>query len=425
MNKLPALIGSLLVSVATAAVAQTTCPTQNNTIPPGANTTDPSAPFFIDTTGLDLSTQPPTRDPFNPNYPPATQLPDGQVPSTATDGNFIIGATHTVAPETIAQPQVAKGTITTFTLTSTNSLLFNPGEVRDEPCLDAVIYGATHVPGDNSNLIELASHPGTWTRAVDVYIPAGFHGESELPFIVMGDGGPGSFETTLFTTLDNLIAQHRLPPMAVISIANGGQDAQGSERGREYDTVSGAYAEWVETEVLPFVEARLKVRLTSNPDGRAAMGFSSSAAAAFSMAWFHPELYHRVLGYSPTMVNQQWPHDPSLPGGAWNFHSPWAGGPIPNFTMNGLIPDSPRKPIRFWFETGDQDLFYPALGLPDGMHDWTMANENMAKVLAAKGYQYQFIFSHNAHHVDGPTELQTLPEALQWLWRGYPAQAVD
>ena len=31
-------------------------------------------------------------------------------------------------------------------------------------------------------------------------------------------------------------------------------DAQGSERGLEYDTMSGRYAEFVETEVLPFVE---------------------------------------------------------------------------------------------------------------------------------------------------------------------------
>lgn len=184
--------------------------------------------------------------------------------------------------------------------------------------------------------------------------------------------------------------------------------------------MSGTYADWVETEVIPFVEANVRVRLTRDPDRRAAMGFSSSAAAAFIMAWFCNDLYHRVLGFSPTMVNQQWPHDPSMPGGAWQFHSPWAGGPIANFTMNGFIPDNPRKPIRYWFEAADQDLFYYTAGLPDGMHDWTLANENMAKVLAAKGYQYQFVFSRNAHHVDHATELQTLPEAIEWLWKESP-----
>ena len=35
------------------------------------------------------------------------------------------------------------------------------------------------------------------------------------------------------------------------------------------------------------------------------------------MAWFHPELWPGVLAFiAPTMVNQQWPYDPSLRGGA-------------------------------------------------------------------------------------------------------------
>ena len=57
-------------------------------------------------------------------------------------------------------------------------------------------------------------------------------------------------------------------------------------------------------------------RQAKDPDGRATMGISSSGAAAFTLAWFHPELYHRVLACSPTIVNQQWPHNPALPGGA-------------------------------------------------------------------------------------------------------------
>ena len=38
----------------------------------------------------------------------------------------------------------------------------------------------------------------------------------------------------------------------------------------------------------------------------------------------------------------------------------------------------------------------------DNMHDWVLANENMAKVLADKGYHYQFVFARNAVHVDRP-----------------------
>ena len=64
----------------------------------------------------------------------------------------------------------------------------------------------------------------------------------------------------LFTALDNLIAQKRVPVMIAVSIGNGSGDAQGSQRGLEYDTMSGLYAEFVETEVLPLVEKQYNVQ---------------------------------------------------------------------------------------------------------------------------------------------------------------------
>ena len=48
------------------------------------------------------------------------------------------------------------------------------------------------------------------------------------------------------------------------------------------------------------------------------------------------------------------------------------------------------------------------------------ANENMAKVLADKGYHYQFVFAPNAGHTDRTVKQQTLPEALEYVWLGYP-----
>ncbi len=68
-----------------------------------------------------------------------------------------------------------------------------------------------------------------------------------------GADGP---DRLLFSALDKLIAEQKVPVMIAISIGNGGGDAQGSERGLEYDTMSGAYAEFVEKEVLPLVEAK-------------------------------------------------------------------------------------------------------------------------------------------------------------------------
>jgi enterochelin esterase-like enzyme len=426
------------VAVEPAIAADTACVPPNASIPAGANTSDPKAPFFIDTTGMDLKTTPPTRDPHNPNYPEATELPDGQLPSINSDGNFIIGATHKPSPETVAQADVPHGTVHTFTMNSADSIIYRPGMIRDDMpgCGNSAVNSASTAPGDKSDLLVPASHAGSWSREVDVYVPPDYVPGTTMPFIVFGDGGSHSFfkEQRFFNVLDNLIHAHKLPPMVAIGIAAGGQDAQGSERGREYDAVSGTYAEWVEQEVLPRVEQNTHVQLTKDPDGRATMGFSSSAAAAFTMAWFRPDLYHRVLGYSPTMVNQQWPHDTALPGGAWQYHSAWAGPVKQNLTVSlntvtpasaspgaPLIPNSPRQPIRYWFEAGDRDLFYPLGPLADGMHDWTASNEDMARVLAAKGYHYQFVFARNAGHVDDATEAQTMAEALEWVWKDYPA----
>jgi enterochelin esterase family protein len=339
---------------------------------------------------------PPTRDPHTPGYVTAKELPDDAIPAPDADGNFILGPTHTPAPEMTAAPATPNGKVIEFTMSSTDSK-FYPGIMRDPGPL------GTPDPQDPAKLIVTTSHPAPYTRKVAVYVPSQYVPGSVAPFIVGADGP----DRMLFTALDSLVAAHKLPAMIAISIGNGSGDAQGSERGLEYDTMSGRYAEFVEQEVLPLVEAKANVKLSHDPDARATMGGSSGGSCAFIMAWYHPELYHRVLTYSGTWINQQWPPSPETPHGAWGFHE-------------SIIPNSPVKPIRIFLEVGDFDLFNPNV-MRDNMHDWVLANENMARVLAAKGYHYQFLFAINAGHVDRAVKQQTLPEALEYVWQGYHA----
>jgi enterochelin esterase-like enzyme len=338
---------------------------------------------------------PPTRDPHTPGYVNAKELPDGTIPPANADGNFIIGPTHDHSPDMDAQPGVPQGTLYEFTMSSTDSKIY-PGIARDPDTF------GTADPNDPAKMIVTTSHPAPYTRHVGVYVPKQYVPGTAAPFIVGADG----VDRALPVVLDNLIAQHRVPVMIAISIGNGSGDAQGSERGLEYDTMSGKYAEFVETEVLPLVESKYNVKLTRDPDGRATMGGSSGGSCALIMAWYHPEWYHRVLTFSGTYVNQQWPPNPQTPHGAWEFHE-------------HLIPDSPAKPLRLWMEVGDRDNLN-ANTMRDNMHDWVVANENMAKVLAAKGYHYQFVFARNAGHTDRAVKAQLLPEALEYLWQGYP-----
>jgi enterochelin esterase family protein len=41
-------------------------------------------------------------------------------------------------------------------------------------------------------------------------------------------------------------------------------------------------------------------------------------------------------------------------------------------------------------------------------------------VLKKKGYDYKYVFALGGKHVDPRVVAQTLPGALEWLWRDYP-----
>ena len=56
------------------------------------------------------------------------------------------------------------------------------------------------------------------------------------------------------------------------------------------------------------------------------------------------------------------------------------------------------------------------------LHNWVMANQRTAMVLKAKKYHYQFVFAQESGHVDGRVVRQTLPQALEWVWKGYPIE---
>jgi enterochelin esterase-like enzyme len=315
------------------------------------------------------------------------------------NGDFLIGPDYVPAPELSA---ALEGTVGQFAMTSRDSR-FYPGIARDA-------FGTVD-PNDPRRLI-VKTHAAPWERAITVYIPSRYKKGTVAPFIVVHDGPKlGDPDLTLPRVLDDLIDHHRVPVMIAVMIQNGGGDAQGSERGLEYDTVSGKFAEFIENEVLPQAEAHFQVRLTRDPDGRAVMGCSSGAAAAFTMAWFHPEWYHRVISYSGTFVNQQWPFDARSPGGAWDYHET-------------LIPSTRPKPIRIWMQVGDRDLFNPNV-MRDDMHDWVAANHRMAAALKDKGYAYQYVFALDSGHCDRRVREQTLPQALEWVWRGYESHSAD
>lgn len=293
------------------------------------------------------------------------------------EGDFLVNSPYADAPELKRRDDVPHGMVHQFSMASTDSKMY-PGIAKDKP--------GQVVP---------------YKRNVSVYIPAQYKAGDPAPFLVSQDSmGRGE----LPTILDNMIADKRVPVMVAVMIDSGGGDAQGSQRGLEYDTVSGKYAEFIEEEVLPKITADYKVTFTKDPDARMTMGGSSGAACAFTMAWFHPEWYHRVVSYSGTFVNQQSPLNKESPHGAWEYHEHF------------ILKNRP-KPLRVWMHVGENDN--RSKDPENTLHNWVMANQKMAAVFKAMKYHYQFVFARDSGHVDGKVVRQTLPQALEWVWKGY------
>lgn len=358
----------------------------------------------------------------------------GWMPNVSGDGDGVrmIGPNYTRDPLTNAPPAgTPRGRLINFTMSSADSQIYK---------------------GVN----------GPYARAVSVYLPMQYAAGTAAPFIVTQDA---MGQDVLPNALDNLIAMTKMPPMVVLFVNNGGGDAMGSERGLEYDTVSGLFAAFASKEVVPRAIAEVKkqlgvdLTLTDDPDGRGTFGGSSGGAASFSMAWWHPDLFRRAITFSGTFVSQV-PANSPFPHGCWIYHDVDPHFADVNDAPKGLIvqhcepatgdqgSDNPgpcdtplaqaaceaagcvwntkaNKPVRVWLESADGDLGTPGHLLdpkygPVEYRDFNLANIRMAASFSARGYHYHYDHALNAGHVDGRVVQQTVVEALLWTWRGYP-----
>jgi iron(III)-enterobactin esterase len=300
---------------------------------------------------------------------------NGMAEAADGDGRFVISPPYEAAPEVIANDQVPQGTVHEFTMNSTDSAIY-PKDVQT---------------GE------------TFSRNVSVYVPAQYQPGTAAPFMVVQDG-VSFYQSTMVPTLDNMIHAGTLPVMIAIFVEPGpnGGPTEG-QRSYEYDSVSEDYVNFVETELLPKVVQDYGVTLTDDPGGRGAMGGSSGGAAAFTMGWFRPDKYRRILTYSGSFCNLQ--PNAAHPDGAWEYHAT-------------LIASSEQKPLRVVLSTSENDFNLNTD--TERKRNWIEANDAMAAALAVKGYHYRYVYAEAAEHVDFNVLQKTLPETLRWLWQDYP-----
>lgn len=249
-----------------------------------------------------------------------------------------------------------------------------------------------------------AFYPGT-PHTYWIYVPANYDASKAAPFMIFLDGS-GFLHDSERTpvVLDNLIAKHDLPPLIGIFIDPGvlpaiSDEAQSRyERIFEYDSLSTRFSSFLIEELIPEIEK--SYRLSRNPDDRAIAGVSTGAVGAFMTAWNRPDQFHRVLSFIGTYVAMKGAD--SLPA---------------------LVRKTEPKPIRVFMQDGRNDHIVP--GQPYGIAfsgSWPINNEVMYQALQYGGYDVTLVMGDGAH--DTKQAAAILPDALRWLWRGYPQPIV-
>lgn len=237
------------------------------------------------------------------------------------------------------------------------------------------------------------------TRDGWIYVPAQYDGSKPAALMVFQDGhayvGTGaSAQMRVPIVFDNLIAKGDMPVTIAVFVNPGhrGADAPGkdgwgnrSNRSVEYDSLGDAYAKFLIEELLPFVESRFQVKLSTDPAMRAICGMSSGGICAWTVAWERPDSFGKVLSHIGSFTNIR-------------------GGHV----YPALIRKTERKPIRVFLQDGANDL--------NNLHgSWPLANQEMAAALGFAGYDYKFEFGTGAHN--GKHGGAILPDSLRWLWR--------
>jgi len=240
-----------------------------------------------------------------------------------------------------------------------------------------------------------AIFPGT-QREYWIYIPAQYRPERPACVYVNQDG----IQWKAPTVFDNLIASGEMPitigvfvqPGRVVA-ADGKTALDRFDRSFEYDGLGDAYARFLLEEILPDVEKHQAadgraIRLSHRGRDRAIGGSSSGAVCAFTAAWERPAEFTRVFSAIGTYVGLR---------GADRYPT--------------LIRKYEPKPIRIFLQDGSHDL-----NIYGG--DWWMANQLMERALVFGGYEVNHAWGEGSH--SGAQGASLFPEAMRWLWKGWP-----
>ena len=238
-------------------------------------------------------------------------------------------------------------------------------------------------------------YPGT-VHTFQVYVPDQYNGKKEAALYVGLDGvlchAP--------QVMDSLIAAGKMPCTIGVFLQPGViRDDEGTvlryNRCYEFDSTTGLFARFLETELLPAVEkmktSRGKaIKLSRQPQDRMIFGLSSGGIAAFNAAWHRPDLFGKVFTGVGTFVAMRGGND-----------------------LQALVRKTEPQPLRIFIQDGSNDAWNPLFG------HWYEGNQMLASALEFAGYDVQMDWSDGGHNVTRSTEI--FPRVMEWMWRDWPA----
>jgi enterochelin esterase family protein len=229
-----------------------------------------------------------------------------------------------------------------------------------------------------------------------IYVPADYDSKTPAALMVYQDGQghinrDGGSRT--LNVLDNLIYEKKIPSMIAVFIQPGMVEKK-AMRSIEYDTVDDRYARFLRDEILADVEKAYSIR--KDAYSRGITGSSSGGICAFNTAWFHNELFSRVISRIGSFTSIQWHPDEIEGGNVYPFK----------------IRKETKRNIRVWLQDGANDL-------ENNHGSWPLQNLQMANSLKMMGYDFHYTLGNGTHN--GAQWNAQEPDAMEWMWRDYDA----
>jgi enterochelin esterase family protein len=205
--------------------------------------------------------------------------------------------------------------------------------------------------------------------------------------------------------MDNLIYRREIPVMIGVFINPGRRPDQpeptlndwgdrATNRPEEYNSLDDRYPRVIVDELLPALYKEYNI--SKDPEQHAIGGSSSGAIAAFTVAWFRPGHFRKVISMIGTFVDLR------------------GGHKYPDMVL-----ESPQKPIRIFLQDGRNDnRGVRRNGEYNQDRDWFYNNVRMMEALTEKGYDVNYVWGIGPHSSKHGGAI--LPDMMRWTWRDHP-----